>query len=352
MPRGQTHSVECRLYRKLDDNFVQCQTCRHACKIRDGSVGVCGVRQNIGGRLQLLVYGKVAAMHVDPIEKKPLFHFLPGSSTFSFGTLGCNFRCDNCHNAELSQMSNAKGRVKDYAKLSWGESVSPAEIVASAQATQCQSIAYTYNEPTVFFEYALDTMQLARKAGLKNVWVSNGYMSSQTLDAIIPYLDAVNVDIKSGDESFYQKSCGGKLQAILENCQHLVREKIWLEITTLVIPTLSDGAETLAKVAAFIAKELGDFVPWHVSAFSGAISWKLQDLPDTPVKTIQRAYRIGQDAGLEYVYAGNVWDRDTESTRCPQCGKMVIERSGYQVTRHDRDGACPGCKTVLAGVYH
>ncbi len=382
------------LYTKLNNNAVQCETCGHGCAIAPGRTGVCGVRQNIKGKLCLLAYGQAAAVNIDPIEKKPLFHFLPGSKAFSFGTLGCNFQCLNCHNYDISQMYaplevlgrkienffapdsktktktihiseddsvnkngklltgyGYKGKVAAYKELDWGYEVEPQDLVEQALASRCQSIAYTYNEPTIFLEYALDTMKLARKAGLKNVWVSNGYMSQKTLDLILPYLDAVNIDIKSFDEQFYQKTCGAKLAPVLENCKRLIKEGVWLEITTLVIPTLSDSEEMLHSIARFIKTELGDFVPWHVSAFSGAISWKLQHLPDTPVLTIKRAYEIGKKAGLKYVYAGNVLEDSLENTYCPKCGAVVIERHGYAVKQHDKNGMCPACGEKIKGRF-
>lgn len=342
---------ECLNYVKIDPRTLQCQTCAHFCKIKEGRVGICGIRQNIGGKLYLLTYGKAAAAHIDPIEKKPLFHFLPGSVSYSLGTIGCNFRCANCQNYDISQMFGLKGVVKEYQKLNWGYSLPPKKIVEEALETGCQSIAYTYTEPTVFLEYALDTMKLAKKKGLKNVWVSNGFMSNQTLDTIIPYLDAINVDIKSFDDAFYRSNCDGKVNPVLENCKRLVKEKVWLEVTSLVIPTLSDDEKMLRQVAKFIREELGDFVPWHVSAFSGAISWKLQHLPDTSAHAIKKICRIGKEEGLKYVYAGNVWEKEVESTYCPKCQELVIERIGYRVTRHDKEGKCPRCGEKIEGVF-
>ncbi|MCX6765939.1 MAG: AmmeMemoRadiSam system radical SAM enzyme [Candidatus Moranbacteria bacterium] len=342
---------KCINYEKLEGDTLQCQTCSHFCRIKEGQVGICGIRQNIKGELFLLAYGRAVAAHVDPVEKKPLFHFLPGTLAYSLGTLGCNFRCGNCQNFDISQMFGHKGQVKKYGRLNWGYSLSPEEIIDEAIKNKCTSVAYTYNEPTIWLEYALDTMKLARKSGLKNIWVSNGFMSSRTLDVIVPYLDAINVDIKSFDDDFYQSNCGAGVAPVLENCKRLAKEKIWLEVTTLVIPTLSDDEKMLRKIAQFVKKELGEFVPWHVSAFSGAISWKLQNLPDTPVEKIKRAYDIGKKEGLKYVYAGNVWDRNLESTYCSKCGELVIERTGYEVTRYDKDGKCPKCGEKIEGIF-
>ena len=342
---------EALYYVKREDGSVRCELCPHYCLLRENALGVCGVRQNIEGKLYSLIYGKASSVAVDPIEKKPLFHFFPGSRIFSLGTLGCNFRCANCQNYDISQIYGSKGVVEEYEKVNWGEDLSPAELVEQAKANNCQSIAYTYTEPTVFLEYALDTMKLAKKEGLRNVWVSNGFMSDQALDAIIPYLDAINVDIKSFDDGFYQKNCGARVQPVLDNCKRLVKECVCLETTTLIIPTLSDDEQMLSQVAKFIKNELGDFVPWHVSAFSGLISWKLKQLPDTPISKVKRAYEIGKEEGLKYVYTGNVWEEESESTYCPKCKNTLIERIGYRVTRKDEAGQCPKCQEKLEGLF-
>ena len=342
---------ECLNYKKIDSEILQCLNCSHFCKIKQGKTGICGIRQNIKGKLYSLVYGKAAALNIDPIEKKPFFHFLPGSKTLSFGTIGCNMRCKNCQNYDISQMFGQKGKVENYEKLDWGYSLSPEQIVNEALEAKCESIAYTYNEPTVFLEYALDTMKLARKKGLKNVWVSNGFMSKQTLDLIIKYVDAINIDIKSFDDEFYKSNSGARLKPVLENCKHLVKEKVWLEITTLIIPTLSDNEKMLRQIARFIKNELGDFVPWHISAFSGAISWKLQYLPDTPAETIEKIYNIGKEEGLKYVYIGNLWKDGMENTYCPRCNNVVIERIGYNINRKDKQGKCANCKTKIQGIF-
>jgi len=340
------------LYKKLKDHKVQCTACNHKCLISEDKVGICGVRQNINGELQLLAYGKASAAHVDPVEKKPLFHVLPGENAFSFGTLGCNFRCANCHNYDISQMFDVKGKVDEYQSFMWGENYSPEQIVKEAIENSCSSVAYTYNEPTVFSEYALDTMKLAKEKKLKNLWISNGFMSNEAIDLLLPYLDAINVDIKSFDENFYQKNCGAHLKPVLDNCERFVKEGVWLEVTTLVIPTLSDDMEMLKGLVDFIKKRLGDFVPWHVSAFSGPISWKLGDIPSTSERVIKNVCEIGKEAGLKFVYAGNVWDSDLESTFCPKCGALLIERHGYKVeVRNLKGGICAKCKENIPGVW-
>lgn len=297
---------ECINYKIKDDGIARCETCNHFCEIKEGRTGICGIRQNIKGKFYLLAYGKVAAAHIDPIEKKPLYHFLPGSLCYSFATIGCNFRCANCQNHNISQMFEKKRMVEEYAEMDWGYDLPPVRIVENALKSGCKSIAYTYTEPTVFLEYCLDTMKLAKEKGLKNIWVSNGFMSDKTLDVIIPYLDAINVDIKSFDDEFYRKVCGARIAPVLENCKRLIKEKIWLEITTLVIPNYSDDEKMLKQIARFIKNELGDSVPWHVSAFFGARSWKLKNVLDTPPDLVEKVCDIGKEEGLKYVYQGNI----------------------------------------------
>lgn len=321
------------LYEKLGNEKVRCKTCSHFCIVASGKRGLCGVRENIGGKLYLLVYGRAIAANIDPVEKKPLFHFLPGTFTFSISTVGCNFRCGNCQNWTISQFSKLaphqnKSELTRFPRINSGqenksfgagfpettremiensgEYLPPKKVVELTKENNCPSISYTYTEPTIFLEYALDTMKLARKAGLKNIWVSNGFMSPETLKKIIPYLDAINIDIKSFNDKFYRENCGARLAPVLENCKNVVKNKIWLETTTLIIPTLSDNEKMLEKIARFIKDELGDFVPWHVSAFSGAISWKLQHLPETPIEKVKKACEIGKSVGLKHVYMGNV----------------------------------------------
>ncbi|MDD4901285.1 MAG: AmmeMemoRadiSam system radical SAM enzyme [Patescibacteria group bacterium] len=333
---------EAQFYKKSANNAVACELCSHYCRIKSGATGICGARQNIDGRLYSLVYSKPAAMNVDPMEKKPLFHFLPGSKTFSLGTLGCNFKCANCQNWEISQAF-----VETRHGASLRRPVSPRQIVAQAVASGCQSIAYTYNEPTIFTEYALDIMKLAKKNNLKNVWVSNGYMGEQCLKAILPYLDAANIDLKSFDEKFYLKNCGAKLAPILKNLISLKQAGVHLEITTLIIPGLSDDPAMLKKLAEFIVRELGSDTPWHVSRFWPEISWKLHAAKATPEQTVLQAHAIGKNAGLKYVYAGNLYNTDKENTYCPKCGELAIHRLGYDITRYDKDGHCAKCGLVL-----
>ncbi len=323
--------------------MVKCKTCSHGCAIASGKRGICGVRENIGGKLYYLPYARAVAANIDPIEKKPLFHFMPGTRSFSISTVGCNFRCGNCQNWNISQFGKEPDVTREMIEES-GEKLPPEEVIRLAKENNCPSISYTYTEPTIFLEYALGTMKLARKAGLKNVWVSNGFMSRETMELISPYLDAINIDIKSMDGKFYRENCGARLEPVLENCRRIVENKIWLEATTLIIPTLSDDERILRKIAQFIKNELGDFVPWHVSAFSGAISWKLQHLPETPVEKIRRAYEIGKSTGLKHVYAGNAYNDDMENTFCPKCKKVAISRSGYNIDKFYKNGKCAKCR--------
>jgi len=329
------------LYKKLGDKKVQCRNCAHHCVIEDGKKGICGVRENQNGKLYSLVYGKACAVHIDPIEKKPFFHFLPGSHSLSIATVGCPLKCLNCQNYDISQGPKLTGKIE-------GENVSSEEIVEMAKKYKLPSISYTYTEPAIFSEYALDTMKLAKKQKIKNVWVSNGFWSKELFDLITPYLDAANIDLKSFSDEFYRKNCGGRLQPVLDTLKRLKSKKIWLEITTLVIPTLSDSKEMFKNIAKFIKEELGPETPWHVSQFSGAISWKLQELPDTPVETLQSAWKIGKESGLKYVYTGNVPGLPSEDTFCPKCGALCIDRTNYTISRHDKAGKCPKCGQDLS----
>ncbi len=287
------------LFKKIKDNVVQCETCVHKCIIQNNKRGMCGVRENQNGILKALNYSKAIVAHIDPIEKKPFFHFLPGSYSCSIATVGCNFRCQHCQNYDISQ----------YTKDAWdgeiiGQRLKPNQIIKQAIDNDCQSIAFTYTEPTVFLEYAYETMRLAKQNGLKNVWVSNGYMSKETLELIIPYLDAINIDLKSFNEKFYSQVCGAKLQPILDNLISIKNSRVHLEITTLIIPTQNDSPKELNDIAKFIKHKLGSGVPWHVSAFYPA--FKMRQLPATPKEKILEAAKIGHKAGLKYVYAGNI----------------------------------------------
>jgi len=322
---------------KKPDNKIQCQLCNHYCLIAENKTGLCAVRKNIKGQLYSLVYGKVIAENIDPIEKKPLFHFLPGSLSYSFSTVGCNFRCVHCQNADISQYAEKKFEV-DFVP---GQETQPAEIIKRAKAAKCQSIAYTYTEPTIYAEFALDCMKQAKKAGLKNVWVSNGYTAQKAWSEILPYLNAINVDLKFFNNETYLKICGAKLQPVLENLKLLNKNKIWLEITTLIIPGLNDSQKEMAEIAKFIKNYLGPETPWHVSRFFP--NYKLLNENPTEEDLIYQAYKIGKDVGLKYVYGGNIASETMENTYCPKCDEIIIKRTGYEIESFAKNSFCPKC---------
>jgi len=293
------------LYEKIEKNKVRCLACAHYCRIAPGNFGICGTRQNINGKLISRVYGKVAAIHIDPIEKKPLFHFLPGTEILSFGTYGCNFRCPWCQNWEISQKTKEpkNSRTGKQNKFNWGEEISPTDIISLAIKSKCPSTAYTYNEPAIFSEFAHDTAELAHKRGLKNVYVTNGYLSRESFEYIRPYLDAANVDLKSMDDKFYQRYCGGRLQPVIDTIRRLYDAKIHIELTTLIIPGLNDSDTNLKAIARFIAG-IDKKIPWHISRFYPA--YKLFAALPTPIESLNRAEKIGKSAGLKHIYIGNI----------------------------------------------
>ena len=335
---------EAMFYEKMSDGKVRCGLCRFRCLIGDGSRGICGVRENRAGTLYTLVYGKAVAEHVDPIEKKPLFHYLPGSRSFSIATVGCNFRCLHCQNYSISQPDEGQAlRIS-------GSDLPPELIVEKALDAGCRSISYTYTEPTIFFEYAYDTAVLAHKAGLKNVFVTNGYITAEALAHIRPYLDAANIDLKGFSDRFYREVVHAMLSEVLDSIVEYKRAGIWIELTTLIIPGWNDSDEDLGGIARFIAEQVGVDTPWHVSQFYP--TFKLIDRPRTPLATLRRARQIGLDAGLRYVYEGNVPGEGGENTFCPGCGELVISRVGYAISDHVmQGGSCPHCAAPLAGVW-
>jgi pyruvate formate lyase activating enzyme len=329
---------EAILYQRINKNTVRCQACSHYCTIALNKRGICGVRENKDGKLYSLVYGKACAVNIDPIEKKPFFHFFPGSYSLSIATVGCNFRCLHCQNYDISQSPKETKEI-------FGEDWPPEKIVEEALKYKLPSISYTYTEPTVFIEYALETMKLAKKNGLKNTWVTNGYMSKETLELIGPYLDAANVDLKFFNDELYQRICGGKLQPILDSLKWLKKNKIWVEVTTLIIPGYTDTDSQFEKIAEFINNELGNETPWHLTRFYPA--YKLLEAPITPEETIYKAIKIGKKFGLKYVYSGNLFGDDFENTYCPKCNELIIKREGFQIIRFDKDGYCPKCKEKI-----
>ncbi|MBI5236347.1 MAG: AmmeMemoRadiSam system radical SAM enzyme [Deltaproteobacteria bacterium] len=348
--------MEARLYEKTDKHAVLCRLCAHGCRIAVGRRGICGVRENRDGTLYTLVYGKLIAEHVDPVEKKPMFHFQPGTRSYSIATVGCNFRCANCQNAEISQapkdipsmlVPEGFNRGETFeGKL--GSDATPYEAAHEAAETGCSSIAYTYTEPTIFFEFAQDTARVAKSLGLKNIFVTNGYMTRQCLDEMKGLLDGANVDLKSASDDFYKKVCGATLAPVRESIEYMRALGVWVEITTLIIPTLNDSEEELKETARWIAS-VDNAIPWHVSAFHPA--YKLMDLPPTSESTVIRAREIGLTAGLKYVYTGNIQAGDGENTYCPACKTRLITRRGFIVTSNlVDDGKCPQCKATIEGV--
>ncbi|MFH1427332.1 MAG: AmmeMemoRadiSam system radical SAM enzyme [Patescibacteria group bacterium] len=333
--------IEALFNKKLENNLVQCKLCNHFCVIKEQGVGTCSVRKNITGELYSLVYGYPVALNIDPVEKKPLYHFQPGSLTFSLGTYGCNFKCLNCQNWDISQAKNIEEKIKSL------EFIPPEKIIAEALGNDCKSISYTYNEPTIFTEYALAIMKLAKQNNLNNIWVSNGFMSTDCLNSLIPYLDAINIDLKSMSEEFYKSNCQSSLKPILNNIKILKQEQIHLEITTLIIPGLSDDLEMLKNLAEYIFSELDADIPWHLSKFSPKISWELKKIPATRDDILYTVYEIGKDVGLKYIYLGNMPGDTKENTYCPKCHELAIRRLGYQIERLDNKGRCAHCDKNL-----
>ncbi len=333
---------EALLYEKLENKFVHCYLCGHQCRIADKKFGFCGVRQNLDGTLYTHAYGKVIAAHIDPIEKKPLYHFFPGSFSFSIATIGCNFHCGFCQNWEISQSTFRDGSDLD------GEDLSPQEIVETAIKNKCKSISYTYTEPTIFFEYALETAKLAKAKGLYNNFVTNGYMSGDCLQMIQPYLDAANVDLKFFKDSSYRNICKGSLEPVLNSIKLMHKLNIWVEITTLVVPGENDSEEELCDIAEFIVC-VDKNIPWHVSRFQP--DYNFTDHRPTPEGTLKKAQDLGKKCGLNYVYVGNVygWGNDTH---CHNCKKLLVKREVFSVLEYNiKKGKCAYCSTIIPGIF-
>ena len=333
---------EAVLYKKLDNNQVSCYLCHHHCKISEQKFGFCGVRQNIAGVLYTHAFGKVIAAHIDPIEKKPFYHFLPGSFSFSIATIGCNFRCGFCQNWEISQNSFRDGTILGGADLS------PQAIVKEALEKHCRSISYTYTEPTIFFEYALETAKLAKDRGLYNNFVTNGYMTKECLEMINPYLDAVNVDLKFFNCSSYKKICAASLEPVLDSIRLMHELGIWVEVTTLVVPGENDSQEELTGIARFIAS-VDKNIPWHISRFHP--DYQFTDYPATSEATLKQARDIGFKAGLKFIYAGNVygWGADTV---CPACHELVVKREIFSILSYNiKAGKCIYCGAPIPGIF-
>ncbi len=333
---------EAILYEKRNDLCVQCLVCAHRCVIHPGRRGLCGVRENKNGVLYSMVFGTLIAENVDPIEKKPFFHVYPGSRSFSIATVGCNLGCHFCQNSDISQLPKTTYMIM-------GEDSSPEAIVQRAKKSGCRTIAYTYTEPTVFLETSLEVSKNALRDGLKNVFVTNGYMSEQTLDILRPFLSAANVDLKSFRDEFYKMQCHARLKPVLDSLKKMKEMGIWLEVTTLLIPGLNDSRQELEDIAAFIAG-LGKETPWHISRFHP--QYRMLDRPVTPIESLHRAREIGKKTGLKYVYSGNVPGDEGENTYCANCSNLLIKRYGYRIIENVlMDGHCPVCGESLEGVF-
>ena len=333
---------EALLYERLTEGRVRCDLCAHRCVIFPGRAGICRVRENREGKLYTHAYGRIVSQHVDPIEKKPLFHFYPGSTSYSVATVGCNFHCLFCQNWEVSQVVSPE-------QFLLGEEVAPEEIVERARMLGCRSIAYTYTEPTVFFEYALDTAEIAHSHSLRNIFVTNGYETPEAIEIIRPYLDAANVDLKSFSEQYYRKVVGATLKPVRETILLLKALGIWVEVTTLVVPGGNDSPDEMRAIARFLSREVGRDTPWHISRFFPA--YKMSDLPPTDISTLHEARLIGLEEGLDFVYIGNVPGAQEQNTYCPGCAYLLIIRDGlFMLANRTVSGGCPRCGRPLAGV--
>jgi pyruvate formate lyase activating enzyme len=331
---------EAMLYKKMEGNKISCFLCSHHCRISNGKFGICNVRENRGGVLYTHAHGELIAQNIDPIEKKPLYHFLPGSRSFSIAAIGCNFQCGFCQNWQISQVKEAKalGLHSEEAK--------PEDVVRQAKQSGTKSISYTYSEPTIFFEYAYEISQLAKKEGLFNVFVTNGYMTKEMVQTIHPYLDAANIDLKSFSDDYYRKICKGRLAPVLKSIELMKKLNIWIEVTTLVVPGQNDSEDELRKIANFLA-QLDTSIPWHISCFYP--QYKMEDLESTPQEILNQAYEVGKNAGLRYVYLGNVGKGN--NTYCYQCHRLLIERFGFSIEAYQvKEGHCPDCNSSIDGV--
>lgn len=330
----------------MKEGMVECQLCPKYCRIAPGRSGDCRVRVNIDGKLTATTYGFPCAIHVDPIEKKPLFHFLPGTTIFSIATAGCNLHCKNCQNHGISQANPEEAEAYD---------LPPDELLAVATREKAISIAYTYTEPLTYYEYTYDSCVKAREAGLNNVLVSAGYVNEKPLRRLAPYVDAANIDLKAFNDQFYKDNCSGSLRPVLTALEILVESGAWVEITNLLIPTLNDDMKEIGKMCKWIRDTLGEEVPVHFSRFSPR--HKLRNLPPTPASTLERARMVARDVGLRHVYVGNLRSRDGENTYCPNSdctkgGTPLVERVGYRVLGNRiTNGRCPVCGTKVAGVW-
>lgn len=338
------------MYDPAKNGRVVCNLCRHYCTILPGRWGICGVRKNIDGKLFTFVYEKAIAVHVDPIEKKPLFHVYPGSSSFSLATVGCNFHCDFCQNSDIAQIHRECSREQEWEEIHVpGEYLPVERAVEAARTHHCRTIAYTYTEPTIFFEYAYEMCKRAVQYDILNVFVTNGYMSSEALEQIRPYLHAANVDLKGFHADFYKKKIGARLENVLESLKLMKQKGIWLEVTTLVVPGYDDDEANLREIATFIHRELGPETPWHISRFFP--HHRMRDIPPTSPAVLKRAREIGLETGLRYVYTSNLPGDEGEHTFCYRCGQILIRRWGFQILQNAiKDGNCSYCGAPIDGL--
>ncbi len=321
------------LFDRLPNNKVKCNVCSHRCTIAEGKVGICGTRKNIDGKIHTLIYNTVSSEAVDPIEKKPLYHFLPGTLSYSLGSIGCNFRCEHCQNWNISQVTLEEA---------WTKEITPEEAVRRALATGCKSISWTYNEPAIWHEYTYDSAALAKKAGLKTIYVTNGYITPEALERISPYLDAYRVDIKSFSEDFYKKVCGARLAPVLESTKLAKKLGMHVEVITLIIPTRNDSREEITQIVRWVRDNLGVDTPMHFTRFHPM--YKMDDLTSTPTETLEMAHDIAKKEGMRFVYTGNVPGHKYENTYCPKCNALLIDRAGFRAsTIKIEGGKCPSC---------
>lgn len=333
--------IEARFYKKLPDREIECTLCPRSCKLGDKERGYCGVRENIGGTYYTLVYGKACSMHIDPIEKKPLFHFLPSSAALSIATAGCNVNCKFCQNWEISQVRPEQIRHID---------LPPEAVVLAAEKNSCPVIAYTYSEPVVFYEYMYDTSQVARKKNIKNVVITGGHINQEPLTELMNVVDAIKVDLKAFTQDFYTQYVRGELQPVLDAIKTIAKSDVWMEIVYLVIPTLNDKSSDIRRMARWLFQEVGRDVPVHFTRFQPM--YLLKNLPPTPVSTLVQAYDIAKEEGLRYVYIGNVPGHKSENTFCPNCQKVIIERIQYHIRKIELQGdRCKFCGTPIPGVW-
>jgi pyruvate formate lyase activating enzyme len=325
------------LFEREGDKIV-CLLCRHYCHLKEGQVGFCGVNRNSNATLENLTYGRVSAINIDPIEKKPLYHFLPDTTSLSIGTVGCNFRCPFCQNWEISQSKNIDSLYQ----------ISPEQIVALALERGSKTVSYTYNEPTIFWEFAKDTATIAKAYGLRNIFVSNGFESREIVEDMVGVIDAFNIDLKSFRDEYYRKVLKGNLNGVLDTLKLIKERGFWLEVTTLIVPEDNDSKDELRSIANFISKELGSNTPWHISAFFP--NYKMLDKTSTPPKSLKKAYEIGKEEGLNFIYFGNIDQKSI--TYCPECGFELIVRDRFRVLKNSlTTGECPKCGSKIEGVW-